>query len=95
MATTPKRTGPKLQQALANKQPLKPNELSTMSTQEHQTPEKTESCPIKIMTDEERQIVLRALKEWREEGDAEEQRESFELLAKGIDENRPYRKLFS
>jgi hypothetical protein len=35
------------------------------------------------------------LRQWREEGDLEEQRETFEILKRGLNENRPgQRKIF-
>lgn len=42
-----------------------------------------------------RRRAIELLRQWREEGDEEEQRETWEALKKGLDENRTsYRKLF-
>ena len=48
-----------------------------------------------ITREQKREALIELLRRWREEGDEEEQKETWEYLKKALDEDRlSYRKLF-
>ncbi len=72
---------------------LDPSHTSTSSTEAMETNDTEEERRRKQI--EENQPMIRLLQSWREEADAQRQKEAWEFIRRALDENRlSYRKFF-